>query len=173
MRKIKLFIACSLDGYIAGKNEEIDWLFTDQDYNYTPFYENVDTTLMGYKSYKLILGLSDDFYYKDKTNYVFTRKSSRDKAPYVTFIHDDIPGFIRQLKEEEGKDIFLVGGGEIIALLHNEGLIDEYIIAFHPLILGEGIPLFKGPLKQQKLKVYRTESYSSGLVHIFYHPVND
>jgi dihydrofolate reductase len=167
MRDIKLFIACSLDGYIAGPNEEIDWLFTDDDYGYSQFYASIDTTLNGYKTYEKVLSF-EEFPYKGTKNYVFTRHPDRPENQYIEYVREDIVGFIRTLKQQPGKDIWLVGGGEIISILHNHHLIDEYIIAIHPIILGDGIPLFGGQNIRQGLQVTDCKSYTSGLIQIFY-----
>ncbi len=169
MRKIKLFIACSLDGYIAGPNEEIDWLFSDNDYGYSEFYASIDTTLNGYKTYEKTLSFGE-FPYTGKKNYVFTRQSNRPEHEQIQYIQGDIVAFTRNLKQQQGKDIWLVGGGEIISILYNYKLIDEYIIAIHPIILGNGIPLFVDLKIRQDLQVADCKSYPSGLVQIFYQP---
>jgi dihydrofolate reductase len=170
MRKIKLFIACSLDGFIAGPNGEIDWLFTDGDYGYSDFYKSIDSTLNGYKTYEKTLEFGE-FPYKGKKNYVFTRQPGRQGGARVQFITTDPAAFTRQLKAQPGKDVFLVGGGEIIRLLYAERLIDEYCIAFHPVILGAGIPLFSNLAGRQPLRLTDCKSYPSGLVQVTYVPL--
>ena len=166
MRKIILFIACSLDGYIARENGSVDWLFTDADYGYSKFYKSIDTMIMGRKTYEKALELGDHSYNAKKW-YVFTRAPESKKDANVEFITDIVP-FVRKLKEAEGKNIWLVGGSEIISLLLAANLLDELIISIHPIILGKGIPLFRKMEKQTKLKMLRTVSYKSGLVKIHY-----
>jgi dihydrofolate reductase len=167
MRKVKLFIATSLDGFIADKNGGIDWLFTDQDYGYADFYASIDTTLTGYKTYEDILGFGE-FPYPGKTNYVFSRRHQQTDGNPVTFIADDIAGFVQQLKQEPGRDIWLVGGGQINEELLKAGLIDELIVSIHPTILGEGRPLFAGRNRRQDFKLTGSKTFETGLVQLSY-----
>jgi dihydrofolate reductase len=168
MRRIVLFIATSLDGFIAGKDGNVDWLFTDGDFGYSEFYKSIDTTLMGHNTYKFIMQFGT-FPYADKKNYVFTRKEkSPDKNP-VTFITGDVGEFVRKLKEEKGKNIWLVGGGQINSILLNENLIDQMIISVHPKVLGQGIPLFKDQsLSNLQFQLERHKVFKKGLVQLTY-----
>jgi dihydrofolate reductase len=169
MKKVHLYIACSLDGFIAGPNGEIDWLpeTPGEDYGYSEFIQTIDTTLMGGETYRFVAGL-DDFPYKDKRNIVFTRRKDIPKSEYAEFAEGDIAGLVKKIKEEEGKDIWLIGGGQIIAPLHKAGLIDIYEIAVVPVVLGRGIPLFRESSSVTKLKLLDSTSYSSGLVMLKY-----
>jgi dihydrofolate reductase len=148
MRKIKLYIASSLDSYIASENGSIDWLFSNADYGYTKFYDSIDAILVGRKTYDQSLKF-DEYPYKGKKVYVFTRrtkgKKKNNNTHGVEYIDEDIPGFARHLVQQssvEKKDIWLLGGGEIVSILLNAGLVDEIILTIHPIILGKGIPLF-------------------------------
>jgi len=164
-KRLKLFIAASLDGFIARKDGSIDWLFTDADYGYRDFFSSIDTVLVGRKSYEQSLTFFEGAPFSGKLCYVFTRQAS-GKAGRVTFVSGDIVEFTKGLKDETGSDIWLVGGSEIIAALRQ--LIDEYIISVHPVILGEGIPLFIGKWNQTDLKLLNAASFSSGLVQLQY-----
>ena len=168
MRKLKLYIAASLDGKIARPNHEIDWLppLEEYDYGYAEFMKGVDAIVMGYKTYEVCAGLGE-WAYKDKTSYIFSRNSNRQLIPEAQLITEKPVEFVKNLKQTEGKDIWLLGGGEIITLLHDAGLIDEYILAFIPVILGEGIELFPGIKKQENLKLQRHQVYENG-VALFY-----
>jgi len=166
MRKVVLFIATSIDGFIAGPDEEIDWLFTDQDYGYTEFYNSIDTTLMGYKTYKLCESFPE-FPYPDKENFVFTRDASRKDTKYVKFVSSDIEGFVSELKAAVGKkDIMLVGGGQINNLLVRADLIDEIVHSIIPVVLGKGIPLFGNEPVIKKFKTAGVKTYDSGLIQM-------
>ncbi len=167
MRKVVLFTASSLDGFIATKSGGIDWLFTDADYGYKRFFNSIDTTLTGYKTYKKALSFSE-FVFPGKANYVFSRKKRRPD-PNVTFVSRNVPAFVRTLKKEKsGKNIWLVGGGSINSVMLNAGLIDEMIISYHPIILGGGIPLFTDKSRESEFTLVRQKLYPSGLVQIRY-----
>lgn len=173
MRKIILFITTSLDGYIARENGDIDWLFTDGDYGYKDFVESVDTVLMGGVTYRQVLDFGGEWPYKTKRSFVFTSDVSYQNNDDVNFVHHDIGQFVKELKDEEGKNIWLVGGGQINSLLLNEGLIDEMWIYLHPVILGSGIPLFHGDVKESWFEIHNIEEYDSGLVKMIYHKKPD
>ncbi|MBK7476843.1 MAG: dihydrofolate reductase [Haliscomenobacter sp.] len=168
MRQIVLFIASSLDGYIARPDGQVDWLFHDEDYGYSDFYDSIDTTLMGKKTYKDILGFGE-FPYPDKKNYVFSRKHGLPHNPHVEYVHGDIPAFVRSLKKEEGKDIWLVGGGQMNTILLSCGQIDRMILSIHPVILGVGIPLFGSGIPAERwFNLEGVKTYSSGLAQLTY-----
>lgn len=164
MRKIVLFIATSLDGYIARPDGRVDWLFTGHDYGYRAFYDTIDATLMGHNTYKQILGFGS-FPYPDKRNYVFT-KGDAARLSNVTIIKSNAVEFIRQLKAQPGKDIWLVGGCQLNDLLLTHDLIDKVILSIHPIILGKGIPLFSEGLNELKLNLINTQAWENGLVQL-------
>lgn len=145
-RKVVLFIASSLDGYIATKDESLDWLFQvegEGDNGISEFYETIDTIIMGKKTYDWIMNQElSEFPYKDKECYVFTR-SSINSTEHVTFVNGDVTEFVQELKKKDGKDIWMEGGGELLHSFLQNGLIDEIIITLAPTILGSGIRLFK------------------------------
>lgn len=145
-RKLVLFIAQSVDGYIATKDDSLDWLFKvegEGDNGYSEFFETIDTILMGKRTYDWIMEQEKGQYpYSTKNSYVFSRSSVTDTND-VTFIKGDIVGFTNNLKKEEGKDIWIVGGGDILHTFLKEKLVDELIVTVAPTIIGEGIPLFK------------------------------
>ncbi len=173
MRKIKLYIAVSLDGKIAGKDGNVKWLDAlpnpDQlDYGYAEFLNSIDTTLMGNNTYRQLLSWGIDFPYRDKKNYVFTRNRKLTEDKNVQFVNQDHVKFVGNLKSESGRDIWLIGGGEINTLLLNAGLIDEMIIFIIPVVLGDGIALFKGIPKECTLKMVQTRTYGNGVVEVKY-----
>ena len=164
MGKIKLFIASSLDGFIAREDGSIDWLFTG-DYGYAEFYKSIDTVLMGRKTYELTLKLNEE--HKGRKVYVFTKQKNLKKLGDTKLVSDPI-NFTKKLINIKGKDIWLVGGSEIITIFLNNSLIDEIILYVHPIVLGKGIPLFKNIKKEVRLKLVKHKSYDDGLVQIYY-----
>jgi dihydrofolate reductase len=170
VRKVKLFIASSLDGYIARKDGSIDWLYTDGDYGFAQFYDSVDTILMGRRTYEKTLELAGEYPHKDKKGYVFTHTASgrkREKNQNVHFIVDVIE-FAKDLVQSRGNDIWLVGGADIISIFLNAGLLDEIILSIHPIILGNGIALFKNLQGQTNLRLIKSIPYESGLLQLYY-----
>ena len=166
MRKIILFIASSLDDYIARKDGNIDWLFHDHAYGYKKFYKSIDTVVMGRKTYEKALEFEKEPY-KDKKCYVFSRSKNKKTIKNVKFV-DDVENFSKRLIKSKGKGIWLVGGSEIISIFINKNLLDEIRLYVHPIILGNGIPLFNGIKQNVKLKFIKSKSYKSGLVQLHY-----
>lgn len=168
MKKVRLFIAASLDGYIARKNGDIDWLLTDQDYGYTDFVAGIDTVVMGRKTYEQILGFGE-YPYKGKTGFVFSQTRNGEKDENVEFVGGDLKEFIDNQRHQVRNDIWLVGGGEIIYHFLRLGLVDELILSVHPIILGDGIPLIvRDPSLERRLEVRNMITYNSGLVQLYY-----
>ena len=173
MRKVILYIAVSIDNYIAKPDGDTSWLhdpeyiIENEDFGYGELIKSIDTTLMGHTTYKVIIGFDGPFPYGDKTNYVFTR-SAKAKDEYAEFIHNDIPDFINSLKKLEGKDIWLIGGGQINTLLLEQGLIDEMIITQVPIVLGSGLPLFTSTKQSLPFLLKESKSYKNGFVQLIY-----
>ncbi|RIW28954.1 dihydrofolate reductase [Bacillus salacetis] len=163
-RSLTVFIAASLDGYIATKDESLEWLFKvegEGDNGYSEFYETVDTILMGKRTYDWVMEQEGgEFPYKNKDCYVFTRSAAEDTAN-VKFINgDDIKGFTNTLKNQEGKRIWMVGGGDVLQHFFTEKLVDELIITVAPVVLGNGIPLFKEGDYQLDLRLKGTRTFN-------------
>ncbi|GEM04228.1 dihydrofolate reductase [Halolactibacillus miurensis] len=145
-RKVILFIASSLDGYIATEKESLDWLERvegEGDNGFSEFYDTVDTVLMGKKTYDWVMRQDlEAFPYKGNATYVFTRSMVED-TDNVSFMNKDIESCVHQLKNKDGKNIWLVGGGDLVQSFLQAKLIDEIIVTVAPTLLGKGIPLFK------------------------------
>ncbi|OLP15422.1 riboflavin biosynthesis protein RibD [Leptolyngbya sp. 'hensonii'] len=170
MRSIKLFIASSLDGYIARKNEDVEWLFTDQDYGYTEFYDQVDTVIMGRKTYDVSMRLSEGEYpYQDKESFVFSKSLEGQDNENVTFIGSDLESFVTSLRQSDGRDIWLVGGSDLACWFIQQGFLDELILSVHPIILGDGIPLItRDATLETPLELQDVKTYGTGLIQLFY-----
>lgn len=172
MKKIKLYIAASIDGYIARIDGDLDWLMeypinSETNYGYDNFYKSIDTVIMGGQTYRDILNMDFVWPYKDKTTYVVTRNSMGTKEN-VHFATENIIETISELRNQEGKDIWLVGGGELLSMLLTADLVDEMIITTIPVILGSGISLFPNSPKESKWELKSSESYKNGVVQVTY-----
>ncbi len=173
MRKISLFIAMSLDGYIADNKGSVDWLNGqgNDDKNidtYSEFSKTIDTILMGWNTYHQIVSeLSPNkWVYNEFTTYVIThnRHVSSEKIRFVNISPVDL---VKRLKEENGKDVWVCGGANLVQQLVNEDLIDYYHITVIPTLLGSGIRLFENGKYEIKLRLLNTQSYN-GMTDLIY-----
>ncbi len=167
MRSIILNLAVSLDGYIEGPNGEFDWCFTDQDYGMDAFIKRIDAVFMGRKSYEVASSMSGQNPYQHLKNFVFSKSLKKVDSNSV-LIGGDLVQEVNRMKKEKGKDIWLFGGASLVTSFINEQLVDELWLAVHPLLLGEGKPLFQGIRGRVPFVLKNTQTYSSGLVQLFY-----
>jgi dihydrofolate reductase len=169
-RKVILYIAMSLDGYIAKEDGDLAFLNSvsvpGEDYGYAAFQGEVDTLIWGRKTYDMVLSFGIDFPHADKACYVWSgsRTGYDGQVTYVA----DLAGLVRELKEKPGKHIYCDGGAEVVAELLRHGLIDELRVSVIPHLLGGGVRLFKDGLPEQALRLRRSVSYPSGLVQLWY-----
>jgi dihydrofolate reductase len=176
-RNVILFSAMSLDGFIAKPNGDIGWLFDipnleQTDHGYHAFYETIDTTLIGRKTYHQIIQSGGNFPYPDKRNFVFTHTKQKP-TEYVEFITDDIVLFVNRLKHEPGKAIWVVGGGQINTILFQGGLIDVLQLQIFPILLNNGIPLSACDLAEIRLELIKTKVFPTGVVEVLYQKQHD
>lgn len=173
MRKLSLFIATSLDGYIAKPNDDLSFLTLvekeGEDYGYAEFSSNIDTLIIGRKTYDYVLReLGSSHYDKGQQDiYVITRQP-RPSVGRTTFYTGEIRDLVEKLKHENGKDIYCDGGAEIINELLKHDLVDEIIISVIPILLGDGTRLFKAGRPEQTLQLVNTKTFDSGLVQLHY-----
>jgi len=166
MRKIILNLAVSLDGFIEGPNGEYDWCFTDQDYGMHDLLNNIDVIFFGRKSYELLLAY-DSNPYPEKQKYVFSR-TLKTAGGNTQIIADDLKNKVTAIKNEPGKTIWLFGGADLAATFIRAGLLDELQLSIHPVLLGQGKPLFKDIAERKYLKLTGSQTYDTGLVQVFY-----
>lgn len=173
MRKISLFIAISLDGYIAKLNNDLSFLKIvekeGEDYGYAKFTSAIDTLIVGRKTYDYVLKEIGSSHYDngERDIYVITRTPKPNKGR-VTFYTGDIAELVKKLKSENGKDIYCDGGAEVINELLKLDLIDEYIISIIPILLGNGTRLFKDGRPEQLLELISSKSFDTGLMQLHY-----
>lgn len=170
-RKVVLYIAMSMDGFIARDNGDIDWLSVveapNQDYGYARFIEDIDTVILGRKTYDKVLTFGIEFPHKDKTCYVITRRA-KPSTENIIFYNESLEDLITQLKSKKGKNIFVDGGAEIVNELMKQDLIDTYVISIIPVFIGSGISLFKPTRPEIRLKLIQSLQFNTGLVQLHY-----
>lgn len=165
---VTLFIATSLDGYIAGPDDDLSWLFTDEDYGFSDFYAHVDTLIMGRGTYDVV-GTFGEWPYKGKRAIIVSRKGDVEiKTPMTTVESGDMVEFLERLENEGAKNVWLVGGGELVRSFLKQHLIDRITVSMHPVLLGTGIPLFPGGFPRTMLQLDTVEPYETGLVQLNY-----
>jgi dihydrofolate reductase len=168
MRKLILAVAVSLDGYIEGPNGEYDWCFTDQDYGLSGFFKKVDSLFMGRRSYEMMQAMGEaPPGFPTLKEYIFSTTIDQVKDGAL-LIKSNIKEQVEKIKMANGKDIWLFGGAGLTASLMNLGLVDEFSLAVHPVILGAGKPLFNNIAKKTHLILTDTKTYSTGLVSLTY-----
>jgi dihydrofolate reductase len=175
-RKMVLFIAMSLDGFIADEKGEVDWLkIVDrprEDYGYQAFMESVDTVILGRKTYDKVLSFAVPFPHSHKKCYVLSRqRTGSDKN--VEYYKGEVKDLLGKIRKEEGKDIFCDGGADTIDQLIAGDLIDRYILSIVPVLLGNGLPLFSKNRTFQSLQLKKSISFESGLVQLEYERFSD
>ncbi|USD83560.1 dihydrofolate reductase family protein [Bacillus safensis] len=177
-RRVILDLAVTLDGFIEGPNGEVDWCIMDPDMDFNQFLNQIDTILYGRKSYDIwgqyIPKNEDSDTDKEmwrlvhsKEKYVFSR-TQKETDNRAIFINDNIVEEVNKLKKKPGRDIWLYGGSSLITTFINLGLVDEFRLSVHPIILGEGKPLFIDINKRINLQIVETKKFSSGVVQLIY-----
>lgn len=173
MRRVILYIAMSLDGYIADKNGGVDWLSGQdaegaEEGTYSEFTQGIDTVVMGWNTYAQVkTELSPEIWpYEELTSYVITHRNEKS-TDNIKFVGEEPCELIARLKEMSGKDIWICGGSSIIQPLICENLIDEYRVSVIPTILGKGISLFGNRETELQLRLKETKMYN-GIVELVY-----
>ena len=169
MRTVTYGAACSLDGFIARTDHSVDWLRWSKDVTAITgrFWKTIDTILMGRKTFEVV-AKSGGGAYPGVKNYVFSRTLHAIDNPKVELIRDDVVTFVARLKKEHGKNICVMGGGELANALFNADLIDEVGLNVHPVLLGTGIPMFPRIRRQLDLDLVKTRQLSEGCVYLLY-----
>ncbi len=170
-RQVVLYIAMSLDGYIAAENDDISFLSVvespPEDYGYNDFIKTVDTVIMGRKTYDKVLSFGIDFPHRGRQCYVLSRsKTGADEN--VEYYNGDVETLLQKIRQTDGANIFIDGGAELVFALQQRNLIDQFIISVIPIFVGGGISLFKAGRPSQNLKLKRSVTFPSGLVQLWY-----
>jgi dihydrofolate reductase len=171
-RNVIVHIATSADGYIARPDGDLEWLTSRPKpagfYGMSAFMKSIDTKLIGRKTYEVSRQMGATFDAKSPT-IVFSRHAPPADAPSgVEFVNGAIGPFVSRLREQPGKDIWLMGGGEIIASFLDEHAIDEFVVSVVPVFIGEGIPLIARRHRHVPLDLRSVERFDDGLVQLHY-----
>ena len=169
MTRFRVFIAQSLDGYIARPDGSIDWLrpFDSVDYGYETFLGEIGTVVMGRKSYELARSFGE-WPYASARGLVITSQALADMPPSVTRVGADIERLATALRASGGKDVWIMGGATTINGFLQAQAVDRIDLFTIPILLGAGIPLFAGGRPELPLKFAGTQSYDKGLVRLSY-----
>jgi dihydrofolate reductase len=170
MRKIVLGLGISLDGYIARANGEVDFLFMPKDYSMAPFFATIDTYIMGRKTLDAALKMGGGSFTGSggMATYVFSHSKPPGKSDGLTFVNESPAAFVGRLRKRKGKDIWLMGGGELAREFLKADLVDELYIGMVPVLLGEGIPLFPSGFPQRNFALVENKTYSKGMIALKY-----
>lgn len=170
-RKLILYIAMSLDGYIADQHEDLGFLSMveqpGEDYGYAAFTQTVDAIILGRKTYEKVLSMGFEYPHTDKAVYIITR-TERPPVGNFQFYNGSLEALVTSLKSKPGKNIYCDGGAEIVNELARLQLIDTYIISIIPVLLGGGIRLFKADRPEQKLQLISSKAFEKGLIQLHY-----
>lgn len=171
-RNVIVHIAASADGYIARSDGDLEWLTSRPApkgfYGMDAFMKSIDTKLLGRKTYEVSLRMGATFDSKSRT-FVFSRHAPPAGAPSgVEFVNAAIGPFLSRLREHPGKDIWLMGGGELIASFLDERAIDAFVISVVPVFIGDGIPLIARRHRHVALELQSVERFEDGLVQLHY-----
>lgn len=173
MRRVRYSVAASLDGFIAGPEGEYDWIPMDPTIDFAAFYSTIDTVLMGRGTYEIVQMQKEQGKGQEvgPRSYVFSRKLKQEDHPDVTIVADDAAGTVARLRAEEGKDIWLMGGGVLFRSLVDANVVDTVEIGIVPILLGGGIPLFPPGATRAKLAYVKSETFPSGIILARYNVV--
>lgn len=175
MRKVTFGVANSLDNYIARNDGGVDWLLWSDDVTefMKTYWKTIDTVVMGRKSFEAALKLGQGGgAYPGVTTYVCSRTWKSSPSPDVALVTQDAADFVRDLKSKDGKDICVMGGGDLARSLFEAGVIDEVGVNIHPVLLGSGIPLFFEMNRSIDLELIECRPIQRGCVILTYRVKN-
>jgi dihydrofolate reductase len=169
MRKIVLGLGISLDSHIARPNGAVDFLFTPKDYSMAPFFATIDTYVLGRKTLDAALKMGGSISsFGGMPTYVFSHSKPPGQRDGLTFVNESPAVLVDRLRKRKGKDIWLMGGGELAREFLKADLVDELSLGVVPVLLGEGIPLFPSGFPQRNFALVENKTYSKGMIALKY-----
>src|SRR5215470_7025834 len=168
MRNIVLGLGISIDGYIARVDGGVDFLFMPKDYSMAEFFASIDTAIMGRKTLDAAKKMGGAGSFGSIETYVFSRSLPPGKREGLIFVNDTPEAFVAGLRKQPGKDIWLMGGGELARDFLKADLVDELYLGVVPVLLGEGIPLFPSGFPQRNFALTENKTFSKGLIALKY-----
>jgi dihydrofolate reductase len=168
MRRVFYCVAASLDGFIAGPNGEIDWILPVPAADFASLYARVDTVLLGRRTYELTLQPGAPPWPASWRVYVCSRTLDPTQHPGVAILGADVDTTVRALRAEQGRDIWLFGGGSLFASLLAADLVDDIELAVMPVLLGDGVPLASRGAPRSRLTLRRSSASPGGIVNLHY-----
>jgi dihydrofolate reductase len=174
MRKLKYYVACTVDGFICREDGSFDCFMKkglgegDHVTDYLQSFPTFDAVLMGRKTYEVGLKAGVTNPYPMMKSYVFSRTMKASPDAQVNLVSDNATDVVRRLKSEPGKDIYLCGGADLAATLLAEGLVDDILVKLNPILLGSGVPLFSRRIKLTYLERVGCKPYENGVVLLHY-----
>jgi len=168
MRRVLYSVAMSLDGYIAGPNGEFDWIPMDETIDWAAFMGRFDTVLVGRKTYEVATRPGSAASLPDMRTFVFARTLRAGEHPSVTVVSENTASVVEALRQESGKDIWLMGGGVLFRSLLEAGQVDAVETGVVPILLGRGLPLLPSLSRPVRLALTKTQNYPSGIVLLTY-----
>jgi len=172
MRKVVYGVGISLDGYIARPDGSVDFLFMPKDYSMGPFFKRIDFAVMGRKTYEIALKMGGgSFDSQGMKCYVFSRTLEAGERGGVTFTAQTPGEFVQAVRDKKGKDIWLMGGGELTREFLRQDLVDELYLGVVPVLVGEGIAAFPSGFPERKFALTENKTFSRGLIALKYQRV--
>jgi dihydrofolate reductase len=168
MRHVVYSVAMSLYGYIAGPKGEVDWLSTDIGLDWGAFMARFDTVLMGRRTFEFAMGAGGGGDSSGIQSYVFSHTLKQAEHPNVTIVAENGGDVVRSLRKKPGKEIWLMGGGELFRNLLEEGVVDVIEVGVVPIVLGAGIPFLPSLSRRVQLREPEVKQYGRGVVMLTY-----
>ena len=171
MRKIVLALGISIDGYIARRDGSFDFLFMPKDFSMADFFASIDTGIMGRKTYDVSKAVGEGGFGPKLKTYVLSRTLPPGEREGKIFLNNSPALLVDEIRRHKGKDIWLMGGGEVARDFLQADLVDELHLGVIPVLLGEGLPLFPSGFPQRNFKLMENKSFSQGLISLKYRRV--